>query len=547
MQKGFQFFIQSFVFLFTWVFVSNLQAATFRVSPNGDPDCSDSICSFQAALDAATQNNEDNTLQLSAGIFSVAENGGKEFKYIPPATVSGPFNVGRPFPGNEHSLTILGAGAASTFIEGLNTGAAPSGGLSVDTRLLNSDKTVKITIKNVTLQNGINYDGGGGARVVVKDASVLIENCVFRNNGTSNFGLGVYGGGLYIYKIRSPNPGGEITLLRNTFMENGADQGGGASIFTSGGRVYVTLSRNFYMLNSAEFGGGALLSLEGAVLQLVNNIFTKNSADNVGGALYLVLEDVKKSGIFHNTITGNTSRFCGGLNLDLYPDYINAANPLRVVNNIIYGNQASDSSSSSGSAEDIRIIGAFSSGGPRPDGAAVQLSNNDFHGFYDYCERTGACSPQITRTNNLDVDPHFVDVVQNNFHLQSGSPLIHKGTDLSGDVETDFDGNSRRVASTPDPGAYEFRGCGDGVLNAAAGEECDDGNVANGDACNSQCKNEARGGSQGSGSGSNNNVSTGGGSGGCNMVAGAAKLSFVLPLLLSYVGLVIWRMRKSKK
>jgi parallel beta-helix repeat protein len=58
-------------------------------------------------------------------------------------------------------------------------------------------------------------------------------------------------------------------------------------------------------------------------------------------------------------------------------------------------------------------------------------------------------------SNNLTTDPLFVDAGAANFHLQSGSPAIDKGTKLS-IVTSDFDGIARPQGSGYDVGACEF-------------------------------------------------------------------------------------------
>ncbi len=53
-------------------------------------------------------------------------------------------------------------------------------------------------------------------------------------------------------------------------------------------------------------------------------------------------------------------------------------------------------------------------------------------------------------------DPLFVSATD--FHLQSGSPCIDKGADLSGTVDDDYDGVSRPQGVAYDIGAYEYEG-----------------------------------------------------------------------------------------
>ncbi|MBN1162408.1 hypothetical protein JXA34_01550 [Patescibacteria group bacterium] len=51
-------------------------------------------------------------------------------------------------------------------------------------------------------------------------------------------------------------------------------------------------------------------------------------------------------------------------------------------------------------------------------------------------------------------DPLFVDLGNENFHLQPNSPTIDKGINLG--YSSDFDGNYAPNGSFPDLGAYEY-------------------------------------------------------------------------------------------
>ncbi len=73
---------------------------------------------------------------------------------------------------------------------------------------------------------------------------------------------------------------------------------------------------------------------------------------------------------------------------------------------------------------------------------------------------SGGCSTGTNLTSN----PSFVNAAAGNFRLQSGSPAINAGTNLSPDVTTDRDGVPRPQNVTYDIGAYEF-GSGGGSLN----------------------------------------------------------------------------------
>jgi len=61
-----------------------------------------------------------------------------------------------------------------------------------------------------------------------------------------------------------------------------------------------------------------------------------------------------------------------------------------------------------------------------------------------------------TLSNNLTTNPLFVNATANNFHLQSTSPAINTGANLSPTVVNDFDGITRPQGSAYDIGAYEY-------------------------------------------------------------------------------------------
>jgi cysteine-rich repeat protein/parallel beta-helix repeat protein len=83
-------------------------------------------------------------------------------------------------------------------------------------------------------------------------------------------------------------------------------------------------------------------------------------------------------------------------------------------------------------------------------------------------------------------DPGFADPDVADFHISASSPAFNAGNpSYVADVgETDLDGAARVSGVAVDCGADEA-GCGNNMLDP--GENCDDGNVVDGDGCDSNC------------------------------------------------------------
>ena len=80
----------------------------------------------------------------------------------------------------------------------------------------------------------------------------------------------------------------------------------------------------------------------------------------------------------------------------------------------------------------------------------VTIDHNLINGY------RGNTADGETRGNDyVEGDPMFVSTSTPDFHLQSGSPAINKGSSVNAPAE-DYDGNSRTVNGAVDIGAYEY-------------------------------------------------------------------------------------------
>ena len=161
--------------------------AVFYVTPTSDNDCSDFNCDFQNALNAASGNDEGDTINLGAGVYDAS---------------SSPFvwNTTKNYP-----LTIIGSD--ETIIDGDNTSQC----MYIDTTNQQNDANSHMSIQNIIFRNG-NYAVGNGGALFARttSANMVVEGCSFRDNASQ------YGGGA---QIISP---GSVIIRNNVFKGNTA-------------------------------------------------------------------------------------------------------------------------------------------------------------------------------------------------------------------------------------------------------------------------------------------------------------------------------------
>ena len=227
------------------------KAATLCVNPGGTGVCNGSI---QVAIDAADPTGGD-TIIIAPGIY------------------------------NEHdvtinkSLTIQGAGATSTFVDGNDADSV---------FVING--TYKVNIIGMTIRNGNVTKEGGGIHNYY--GNVTITNCTISGN-EAEYGGGIkngYGSMTIINSIVTGNKAtyrgggvqnlyGNVTITDCTISGNNAEYGGG--IFNRGGNATVTNCT--VDGNLADYGGGIYNLFD--TMMLTNCTISSNNADD-GGGLY---------------------------------------------------------------------------------------------------------------------------------------------------------------------------------------------------------------------------------------------------------------------
>lgn len=317
------------------------------------------------------------------------------------------------------------------------------------------------TIKNCIIEE--NFARGEGGGLYVFNSNPIIENCIFRNNKAFRGG-GMYlwysdatisnceiynniadnfptsgsssltAGGIYIGSYSSPK------IFNNSITNNFARGEGGA--FVNDSNYEVVFNNNIVSGNQSQDGGALFL---GWTTYCFNNLFFNNQATRYGGAIYMDY-DPNRSQFINNTVVNNSAgNEGGGL-------YITGANP-DVTNSIFYNN-------TSPIGRQIRALNGNGSWSP------------DFR----YCVIQGGLANLATVGNpivyqdNIDVNPLFINVANNNFRLQATSQLINAGTTNSTVITNPWSGSNgqvinfpitdldkyQRIVNTIDIGAYEF-------------------------------------------------------------------------------------------
>lgn len=287
--------------------------------------------------------------------------------------------------------------------EGTTTDAHSGGGI-----FANLDGHSILTIANSMFYKNEASSGGGIKLTIDDDSAVFIINSEFSKN------IAYSGGGLDIWATDRS----KVDIISTTFNENNTiNYGGGINIQTSVEGI-LTLLNSIFFKNIAGHGGGIWIAAISSLDQVIgNSTFVNNSAEKGGGAY------VKQDGIDDKTI--------------------------KFFNNII-----SNSSDGGGLYDDIGTIEIEYNGFfENVDIDSPCSSEKTCHIYSDY----GAwiTNPSDYSPTNLICNPAFIDSEAGDLHLLDSSACIDEGGDEV--IETDKDGNPRKIGDAVDLGAYEVQ------------------------------------------------------------------------------------------
>jgi hypothetical protein len=317
------------------IFPFKAWSATFNVSTPAE---------FQAALDTAASNGEDDTIYVAPGTYNLTST----LTYSV-ADGDGSLTIEAQDPSNPPELY----GRNSVQVMNINNDSDGDGGDSGQT----------ITVRGLVFQNGNTSGWGGGLYLKTGQANILVENCQFLSNSAQGDAK-TLGGGLYVAGF-----GGSVDIRGNTFEGNSATVGGGTHVYSSGGPINLvdnTFTSNIATITqSADAqGGGASVDPEHTTATITNNTFSNNRVTGIsgdGGGLRVWLNNADDQVVVSNNhFVSNTSE--GGTGGGIY---INGPGDARIINNIFENNTA-----------------AYQGGGVNiaPHYITATITNNTFYG-----------------------------------------------------------------------------------------------------------------------------------------------------------------------
>jgi hypothetical protein len=327
--------------------------STLTVTTTADVSTTTGACGSAAIVVAADPLSLREATCLANNLFT--STGDSVVINLPAGTynlVNGVLKVGTP---QNSVVTIAGAGAASTIIDGGNLGRI----ISADSNFVGS---VSLTLSGITFTHGLSNVNGGGAIIggsqnltnpdtITIDSSIITDNHTNTNSTTNTFGSGggvnMAGGSLTItntvlsnnsangsvglavsYRAQGHAPVETLTITNDVFTGNtgtnasGQIAGGALSAFSYSAAAHFNVSSSTFQSNvitstSGTAGGGAI-SANSGILSVTGSTFTGNAAagpvTQAGGAILSVgtPTTLQYNRFFNNTANAGNAAYAVG-------------------------------------------------------------------------------------------------------------------------------------------------------------------------------------------------------------------------------------------
>jgi hypothetical protein len=259
--------------LISQALIASTQAATV------DINCGEAI-EFVNAINTANSNNETDTINLNADnqancVYLLTE-------------VNNTTNGANGLPAITTPIIINGNHSAIRRQDG-----------SDDFRIVYVTSTGSLTLKQLSIENGIANSQGGGifnrGELMLTDSTVSGNTTTISSNG---------GGGIF-----NAYPGATATLTNSTVVGNHSNGDGGGISNSWGATATLTNSTVVGNTSSDDYvGGGGISNFDHSTLMLTNSTVVENTAGSWGGG---IANRIESSVTLRNSIVaGNTAMDC---------------------------------------------------------------------------------------------------------------------------------------------------------------------------------------------------------------------------------------------
>lgn len=313
--------------------------------------------------------------------------------------------------------------------------------------IIEGSSTQSPTVDGFTIRGGAAVSEGGG--IYVNNASPTIQNNIIEDNAAcSGAGIAVVGGSPRIEAniIRhntqagcSGGNGGGGILVRSSgfaliigniieFNSIGSGPGGGISLNAAGS---PRIENNIIRFNTASSNGGGIYLRNASNATIIQNLVYSNSASKGGGVDWLVQSSQPGPKLLNNTIAENNAGVGSSIHADGYDDQVT------LENNLLIGKSGQSAVHCTTYYGDLPPV--------------FQYSNIYSQGASAF---SGSCGDPTGSNGNISVDPLFVSVPAQDYHLLYGSPSMDSGDNNSSQLpSSDLEGRARILDGDDDGNA----------------------------------------------------------------------------------------------
>lgn len=485
------------------VFSTAAQAATFQVTKvedTADGTC-DADCSLREAINAANQGADQDTILIPDGKYTITIAGADDDGLLGDFDIKSAVEL----KGNtqDPGKVIISGGKTERVFDIFNGAGVTIRSLRIQDGSASTGAGILVTEKSFLFLSAVTLRGNqaslkGGAVALVSAVYSVIHNSTLTSNSS-----GEDGGAIWVDK--SP-----LLILGSRLNTNTSLRGGAVAVLDA----TVTIKQSYFSYNEAESRGGAIY-INGACNVPMTSVSLTHNKAMFGGALEVESGSARlyRSALYYNEANGGGAAVDTTGTVHVVSSTIAANKTVGGIGGGIYVTSGVATLTNASVKRNLAGTGA----GVAVGGGDVEIQNSlvifnvapvkkDTQDIYGGSlskghNIIGAADPQFqhhkTDLLNVVAESESGDIVESDVSGDSYVKVIPVSlainfgdcVNVDGAADLVVDQLGRKRVNACDAGAIEAV-CGDGLVIAKDAEECDDGNVKDGDGCSAVCKTE---------------------------------------------------------